>query len=36
MSIDQPGYAVVRLDGELIAEIAIFFNREQALRAAGL
>ena len=36
VSLEQPGYAVVRLEGELVAEIAIFFNRDQALRAAGL
>ena len=36
VSIDQPGYAVVRLEGDLIADIAIFFDRAQALRAAGL
>ena len=33
VSLDQPAYAVVRLEDDLIAEIAIFFNREQALAA---
>jgi sarcosine oxidase len=36
VSLDQAAYAVVRLEGDLLAEIAIFFNRDQALAAAGL